>query len=200
MKLVKWTWKHFRNFFNKISWPKHKDELPHCFVLGLVGPISIFALNLAHFSWEGIMSVFYQKADPAVRAKSCSHVNRTRTRTVKPHQPKCLPTSFPHNSDFNICHLLFWGSLSCKVFLGAGLFFRPRRILIFCRQVNNLILKLFSKKALLEVLVHVFLRKKSKFEKKSNFCVSWELQKKRFFFTTKCCWEQNSLFLVTINF
>ena len=89
--------------------------------------------------------------DPAVRAKSCPHVNRTRTRTPHPHRETAPAQMSPHKFSPQLrlqnLQLVFLGPLSCKVFLGAGLFFRPGRILIFCRQVNNLILKLFSKKA-----------------------------------------------------
>ena len=59
-----------------------------------------------------------------------------RTRTVKPHRSKCLPTSFPHNYFFDI----FCSQNPCEVFLGPGLFFRPRRILIFWRLVNTFVL------------------------------------------------------------
>ena len=53
-------------------------------------------------------------------------------------------------------------------------FFRPRRILNFCRQVNTLVCKLSSKEALLEVLAQVFLPKKWKFAKKKllNFLIA----------------------------
>ena len=117
-----------------------------------------------------------------MRAKVCPHVNRTRT--PHPHRETAPAQMSPHkfSPQLRLQHLqlVFLGPLSCKVFLGAGLFFRPGRILIFCRQVNNLILKLFSKKALLKVFVHVFLRKKSKFEKK-KLLRFLEVEKKNFF-------------------
>ena len=41
--------------------------------------------------FQDIWNIF---ADPGVRARFCPHVNRTRTRTGKPHRSKCLTTIF----------------------------------------------------------------------------------------------------------
>ena len=53
---------------------------------------------------------------------------------------------------------------------------------------------LSSKKVLLKVLVHLFSRKQSKFKKKIFWRFLVASTKKRAFFTTKCCWTQNSFF------
>ena len=85
----------------------------------------------------------------------------TRAHNVKPHRSKCLPTSFPHNYFFDI----FCSQNPCEVFLGPGLFFRPRRILIFWRLVNTFVLDVSSKKVLLKFL-YTFLTQTVKVQEK----------------------------------
>ena len=134
--------------------------------------------------------------------KSCAHINRTRT--PHPHRETAPTQMSPHKFSpqlqLQICHLLLGGQLSCKIlyFLGTGLFFRPRRILIFCRLVNTLVLEVSSKKVLLKVLVTRFLRKQSKFKRFLHFSVA--PTKKSFFSPLSVAEHKTDFFLVAINF
>ena len=116
-------------------------------------------------------------SDPAVRAKSCPHVNRTHSRTPHPHRETAPAQMSPHKFSSQLLlqklSLAFLWSTAFQSLSQWRCFFFGR-ILNFCMQVNTLLYKLFSKEALLESLARVFLFKKSKFAKKKllNFLIA----------------------------
>ena len=122
-----------------------------------------------------------KKTDPAVWAKSCPHVNRTRSRTPLPapapwnrSSSNVFPQVFPTTTTQKLSLAFLWSTAFQNLSRWRCSFFRPRKIPNFCRQVNTLVCKLSSKEALLEVLTQVFLPKNSRFAKKKllNFLIA----------------------------
>ena len=140
-----------------------------------------------------------------MRAKSCPHVNRTRTRTPHPApapwnrtSPNVSPQVFPTTptSTFATC---FFGTTVLQSLSRCRPFFPAGKNPYFLQAGKQPYFKAIFKESSSKSFCTRFLTKKVKVRKKETFAFfgSW---KKNFFFTTKCCWEQNSLFLVTINF